>query len=182
MNKWIMCLAICGCILTFSTLALGEPTVTANGSVEVIGSTGSKGMSSIYSTTDLDLDIDFSDYISGVIETRGVSSNSNSSINVRQGYFVTGRLNGTNHTGMTRDTFSSAKELFKNTGVMDKAFVNAGLFPLPEKKSSLFVEKDNQKDESLHVLILADLKSRFLLTPQTKQPLPDNPVRLSKSN
>src|SRR5579862_3254107 len=120
MNKWIMGLAVFGFILMFGALALGEPTVTANGSVEVIGSTGSKGMSSMYSTADLNLDIDFSDYISGVVETRGVSSNKNSSMNIRQGYFVTGRLNGTNHSEMSRDIFSLTKELFKNTGMIDK--------------------------------------------------------------
>lgn len=182
MNKWIMGLAVCGCILIFSSLALGQPTITVNGDAEVIGSTESKGISSIYSVTDLDLNIDFSDYISGVVETRGVSSNSNSSMNVRQGFFVTGRLNGVPHTEISHDVFSATKELFKNTAVLDKTVANTGLLPVPEKKSSIFELKDTQKDESLHALILADLKSSFLLSPEIKQPLPNNQVRLSKSN
>ena len=179
MKKWMLGLSIGVFLLS---VGFSEPTVTPSGTMEVIGSTRSKGQSSFISEFDLTLDINLSDYISGVVETQGVSSNKSSSMNVRQGFLLVGNLNGTNHTESARVASSMNEEYFKNPDLIDKAISKVNLFRLPEATSSLFTEKNSPKEVSLHSIIFADLQSKIMTTPQKQQPHSNESVRLAKSN
>ena len=168
-------------VCTFTVVGLCEPTVTSSGSMQVIGSTGSKGQSSFRSEFDLTMEVNFTDYISGVIQTQGVTSHSGSAMDVRQGFLMVGNLNGTNKTESKTGITPLADEFFKDPALIDKMIAKANLFSLPNKETTVLVAGETLKTDSTHDMILADLKNSLLLHLETEQPHTVEPMRLAKN-
>ena len=75
-----------GMVFVFS-IVLAEPTITPSGSVQVTGGLNN-GKSSFQSETNLNLEINFSDNVSGYIQATNDFSNDQSSAKIHQAYVV----------------------------------------------------------------------------------------------
>ena len=133
MNLRQVFLPVLGTLLIYS-LSSAEPTITPSGSVQVTGEVNN-GKSSFRTETNLSLEINFSDNVTGYVQATNDSSNDQSSAQIHQAFVVLAGSRNTkeNEKETTKSTITNKKQLTDKDLAKITRTASAKLFPIEKK-------------------------------------------------